>query len=464
MGWSEEELNTKKGMSLSSKILLALIACLILMIIIILMILTNGKGTTYKITLDGATVNTISEENIFTTVDNVLYVNIEEFAKLVGYEYHKGEYKSTKIEEDKCYVEGPIETASFYINHNEVYKLLVNESNSTYNKFTIKNNIVTINNKNYAPIEAIGIAFNTFISQTENSFDIYTLDYLVTLYDATVQQWGYTSIAEQSFESKKSILYGYLIVNKEGGLYKIIDTGNTTEIVLDRYTSIEFLEYSKEFFVTNTSNQMGVINLDGTSKIEPLYESISLLDKEAGLYLIKQNSKYGVVKSRNVTVIFPEYDAIGVNSNITNTSSNNSLLLDTLIPVYKDNKCGAYDKQGNLILNLEFDSFGYASNSIEINGIKESVEPVLTIERCKGIVVKKGDKYGLISVDGKELVPVAVEGIYAIRGEEEDEKYFMLYNGEEINLIQRLISAGLLEEKAEEETGNPSIKNEIVVE
>ena len=57
----------------------------------------------------------------------ITYINIKEFAKLVGYEYHEGEYKGFTNEKNKCYVKGPIETASFYANDNKVNKLLVNQ-------------------------------------------------------------------------------------------------------------------------------------------------------------------------------------------------------------------------------------------------------------------------------------------------------------------------------------------------
>lgn len=67
-----------------------------------------------------------------------------------------------------------------------------------------------------------------------------------------------------------------------------------------------------------------------------------------------------------------------------------------------------------------------------------------------------------MTLEGKELVQVLVDGIYAIRGiEDEDSKYFMLYNGEELNVIERLIKAGLIEEKVQEEIQSPTDNNLI---
>ena len=468
MGWTSEEIKpTKKSMETSTKILIAIIACVVMIITLILFLLLNIKTNTFDLSIDAKTKKNYDINKLISKIDDVTYINIEEFAKLVGYEYHGGEYKAFTIEEGKCYVQGNEETATFYANDNKVCKLPVNLLQEDYREYEIDNTIKIKNNKMYAPIEAISLAFNVSIGEDINSMTIYTLDYLVKYYNNKVIGQGYSDITEQSFENKKAILYGYLIVNKEKGLYKIIDDTNSKEIVPDKYKAIEFSENTQEFLVTNSLGQVGIINLDGTTKIEPTYDSISVLDKNAGLYLIQKNKKYGVVKSGNVTVIVPEYDNIG----LTNLSSNSIIdnkyfLLDKLIPVYKDNKWGAFNKNGKLILKLEYDEFGCSETSVEINNVEKAVEPVITIERCKGVVVKKDEKYGVIDLDGKEMVPIAVESIYAMKNiEDEDSRYFMIYNGEELNIIERLILAGFIKPKQEEkekEEENNTIENNII--
>lgn len=450
MGWSSnEEQPTKKGMETSSKILLAIIACVLLIIILIVVLLLNIQQNTFNISVDGNVVNA-NRDTLITKIDNTTYINIEEFAKLVKYEYHEGEYKAFTIEKDKCYVQGVNETATFYLNDNKVCKLPINDLASDYQEYTVENTIKSLNGKMYASVEAINLAFNVVVDEDKNSLDIYTLDYLVNNFDKKVKEWGYTGIAEQDFENQKSLLYGYLIVKKENGLYKIIDNDNKKEIVSDKYNSIQFTENTKEFFVTNSLGQVGIINLDGTTKIEPVYESISVLDKKSNLYLIQKNKKYGVVKSGNITIIYPEYDSIGLDTkNITTKNVESQyLILDTLIPVCKNDKWGAFDKTGNIVIKVEYDGFGCNISTIEINGTKKAVSPVLAIGECKGIVVKKAEKYGVLDINGKELVPIAVDSIYEIENfEDENSKYYMLYNNDELNIIERLIKAGLIEDK-----------------
>ena len=466
MGWSSDEpKSTKKKMETSTKILIAIIACVLIIITLILVLLLNIQTNTFNLLIDAKIKSNYDINKLITRIDDITYINIEEFAKLVGYEYHGGEYKSFTIEEGKCYVQGSEETATFYANDNKVCKLPVNLLQEDYREYKVENTIKIKNGKMYAPIEAISLAFNVSIGEDIDSMTIYTLDYLVKYYNNKVTGWGYSDITEQSFENKKAILYGYLIVNKENGLYKIIDENNSKEIVPDKYKMIEFSENTQEFLVTNSLGQVGIINLDGTTKIEPTYDAISVLDKNSGLYLIQKNEKYGVIKSGNVTVIAPEYNAIGL-SNISSDSiiDNKYFLLDKLIPVSKDNKWGAFDKNGKLILKLEYDAFGCNLTSVEIGDTEhKAVEPVITIERCNGVVVEKDKKYGVIDLEGKEMVPIAVESVYGIKNvEDEDSKYFMLYNGEELNIIERLIIAGFIEPKKVEKEESNTIENNII--
>lgn len=448
MGWnSEEEESNKSGMKMSSKILIAIIICLIVIISLIGVLMIYIQTTSYKVYFDGEKYNK-DISNLSESIDGVTYIQIEEFAKLVKYDYHKGEYKNFTIEEDKCYVQNKNETASFYLNDNKVCKLPIGKVTEDYRVYEAENTVKELNGKMYATIDAIQKAFNVQIYEGKNSLTIFTLEYLVSYYNDKVTSWGYASIADQAFENTKSILYNCLIVKKEDGLYKIINLDNTKEIVSDKYSSIEFIENTQEFFVTNSLNKVGIINLDGSTKIDPEYNSIEVLDKESELYLIKENGKCGVVRSGNITIIYPEYDSIGLKvEEYPNHKNSKYVLLDKLIPVCKGEKYGAFDKDGNLILKLEYNGFGCNKKQVEIGGIKKDVNPVLTIERCNGIVVKKGDKYGIKSVDGKDLVSINLDNIYSVENEDKKIEYYMLYKNTELNIIEELIKAKLIEEE-----------------
>lgn len=219
-------------------------------------------------------------------------------------------------------------------------------------------------------------------------------------------KWGYKDITEQNFENKKALLYDRLIVKKDGGLYKIINCSNTTEIVPDKYEEIQFSESEQNFLVTNSAEKVGIINLEGKVEIEPIYDSITLLDKKNNLYIVEENEKFGIVESGENKVISIKYDEIGCNI----TSVNN-------------------------------------------NEVKKDVTPVTTIEECNGIVVKKGDKYGVIDFEEKTIVPFEVDYIYSIEDDGKIE-YFMIYNGEELNIIDMLIEQGIIEDPYKEKEDN----------
>ena len=117
------------------------------------------------------------------------------------------------------------------------------------------------------------------------------------------------------------------------------------------------------------------------------------------------------------------------------------------------------------MLNVEYDGFGCNLETVEINGIRKGVKPVFIIERCNGIVIEKNEKYGLVNTKGEELVPIAVDNIYEVENpENENSKYFMFYNGKELNIIERLIAANLIEDNSIPETQqeNNEINNNLI--
>ena len=265
-------------METSSKILLSIITCLVVIIILIGTLIFYIQTTSYKLYLDGKNYDS-NIDDLVKEVDGISYIQIEQFAKLVKYDYHKGEFKGFTVEEDKCYVQNANETASFFLNDSKVCKLPVDKITEDYRTYNTENTVKEINGKMYATIDAISLAFNVQISEDEKSLTVFTLDYLVSYYDNKVISWGYTGIKDQTFENTKSILYDCLIVKKEEGLYKIIDTENTKEIVSDKYNSIEFIENTKEFFVT-AEGSAGIIAKDGSTLVKPTeFDSIENFDQ-----------------------------------------------------------------------------------------------------------------------------------------------------------------------------------------
>lgn len=415
MGWTSDEqpIRKKSNIEKSTKILLGVIAVVVLIIILIIIMLINVQKNMIILIIDGKEKKDYDINKLISNNEAESYINIEEFAKLVGYEYHKGEYKSFSNEENKCYVKGDNETATFYLEDNIINKVSLDDESEEYKEHKVEKKLIKINDKLYATKEAIQIAFNVQVTKKENVIYIKTLDYIVKVNNNNALKWGYKNITEQNFENKKALLYDRLIVKKEDGLYKIIDCNNTTEIVPDKYEEIQFSESEQNFLVTNNIEKVGIINLEGKVEIDPIYDSITLLNKKKNFYIVEENDKFGIVESGKNKVISTKYDEIGCNI----TSINN-------------------------------------------NGTKKNVNSVITIEECDGIVVKKGDKYGVIDFEEKIIVPFEVDSIYSIENAGKIE-YFMIYNGEELNIIDMLIEQGIIEDPYKEKEENKIDKNDI---
>ena len=220
MGLNYENSTNEKQTKPIYKILIALIICVLIIICISFTLLQSLKKNRFVVTIDEKEVSVSSTTELAKTVDDVTYINIKEFAKLVGYEYHDGEYKSFSQDKDKCYVQGENETASFYIDENKLYKLPVNQLTSEYREYSFKNKTKQINGIVYAPIEMINVAFNTVIQASEKSISAYTLSYVVNRYNQKAVNWGYEKITDYNFENQKAILYGFIIESYKFRQYK----------------------------------------------------------------------------------------------------------------------------------------------------------------------------------------------------------------------------------------------------
>ena len=142
----------------------------------------------------------------------------------------------------------------------------------------------------------------------------------------------------------------------------------------------------------------------GQAKIKIEYDNIKLIDKILRLWLVKTGNIYGVLDKNGKTVICEEYDAIGIDTTKfpPDKTHNGMMLFDNAIPVSKSGKWGLYNKDGNLILYLEYDGFGCMAGNL------------LTIPEVNGIIVSQNGFYGLVDAKGNNLIPCEYTKIYKI--------------------------------------------------
>lgn len=399
----------------------AMILIFVMIIVIIFMMMYVQKGA-FRVYINEVLVK-IPEDIFIIEPDGKVYVSIKDIANYLGYEAHNGEYKLYSEDTNKCYVNCPNETASFFLNSNKISKVPPDQTKD-YSDYTIQEPVISRNGKLYCSQEGIQIGFNVSFTydQENNRIQIYTLPKLLEIYNKIMVGYGYQPIASEdnssavdtkTFNNQKAILYNMFVVKKEGGLYGVIDKDNE-EIISSKYTNIEFNENAKEFYVTSTTNKVGIVTQKGVTKINLLYDSVQMVDKDNGLYLVKSSNKYGILGSNGETIIHLEYDQIGVDSNSfsNNDIKNKYLLFDNVIPVMQNRKWGLMNKKGKLMVPIEFDHLGYISTE------SGNANSLLIIPSYKCIVLgKQQDKisrYGIYDYEGNQVIPLALEKVYSV--------------------------------------------------
>ena len=443
----------KKPKNKSTKLILILIAVVTMFIIIIGITISILKANEFNFYVDGKPVSV--SDDIYIIKDGKVYLAIKDISKLVGYEYHNGEYKIYSEDTDKCYVENANETVSFVLGSNRILKVAPN-SNEEYEEHVIEDTVKNFNSKLYATSEAICKGMNLKFNYEKNGITIYTMSYLSKYHENTIKNYGYTEISND-FNNQKTILNNMFIVKNSSGRYGVIDIKNN-EIIGTKYNDIKYIENSNEFWVKDNQEKVGIIKADGTTKIQLSYEDIKTLDKSAKYYIVKQNAKYGVINQNGENIIYPEYDNIGIDISKFSTEniSNQYLLYERIIPVSKNGKWGAYDITGKLILNIEYDSIGCTTTKVN----DRQVNPVVLIPNYNAIVVCKDQKYGIVDIFGDTLVPIALENVYSITSAG-NSIYYMTYKEETIE-IEKYLTPDIIKDTTEK-NNNEVNQNNITV-
>ena len=179
---------------------------------------------------------------------------------------------------------------------------------------------------------------------------------------------------------------------KQNGLYGLINLKGKV-ITKPLYEKIESVPYKEGELLVQKAGKQGVINSKGVELVKPEYDSIigdgyyNQKDyKEAG-YIVgnkqENNIKYGYLNKKGEIELPVEYDEI---SRITNVEDKSVYLITT-----KNGKKGLV-RNGKIIFENIYDQFEY-NDTIEV------------------IKVKQGEKYGIVDLNGKTILPVEYENI-----------------------------------------------------
>lgn len=436
---NKEEKKKKK----STKIVLAAIIFVIIIIISIVAYLVYLQSTVMTLTIDGKANEKLKSLLVFES-DGTIYAPIKEIATYFGYESYNGEYSDKSEEPSKCYVQSQNEIANFELGENKIYKLDLTEKNANYEYVYMKKPVKAINGVLYVSTEGLEKAFNISFeyNQEVNKVTIWTLPYLYQYYTSKVLDYGYAELNSE-FVNQKSILKNQLVVlkNKNKKQYGVIDVDGTV-ILEAKYDNITYLHNTGDFLV-ESDKKVGILSSSGETKVQIIYDSIELMDSDAGLYVAKKDNQYGVIDIKGNIKIYIENDEIGMD--ISKFSQNNIkskyILADNLIPVRKDKYWGLYDKNGNQLVEYKYDSLGYiASNN------KEALN-LLVIPNYNVLVACKDRKYTLVNSSGSELFATVADDIYmTISGGEKH--YYITVNDKKMDAEEWLNRNGITANKS----------------
>ena len=440
MNLIEEEFQNKEEKKKKRTTTIILVAIIFVFIAIIATVsyLIYLQNSTLKVLLDGKENQKI-KQLLQIEEDGTVYIPIKEIAGFLGYESYNGEYKEKSEETSKCYIQNENEVANFSLGSNKIYKLDLTKTNENYEYEYTKKPVKAKEGILYATSEAIEKAFNISFQydQDKNRIRMYTMPYLIQNYSGKVLDYGYTEISDV-FANKKTILQDMLVVKKgeNKNIYGVIDTQGKN-VLEAKYDNITYLPDVGDFLVEN-NKKVGILSKNGETKVQIMYDSIELMDYDAGLYVVKKDNKYGVIDLQGKTKIYIENDEIGIDSSKfeQNNIKNKYLLADNLIPVRKDKLWGLYDKNGKQIVDFKYDSFGYIAST------NKDALNLLVIPDHNVIVACKDKKYTLLNQAGKELFAPIADDIYMnISGGEK--LYWIAVNNNRMDATKYLDQTGV---------------------
>lgn len=459
MNLIDESLDCKKKdkSKKMAKIILILIAVIVVAIICVLGTLMYIQDSELKLYINGTSNDKVKDMMVIED-DGTVYFPVKEVASYLGYQSYNGEYTDKSEDASKCYIQNDDEIANFVLNSNKIYKLVLENSDGNYDYYYAKKTVKAMNGKLYITSDALENAFNlAFTYDTEkNRAYIYTMPYLIESYESKVLDYGYESISD-NFVNQKAILNNMLVVTKnQGKTYAVIDT-NGSAIIEAKYDNIEYLQNTGDFLVTS-NNKVGIISSKRETKVQLLYDSLELVDSDAGLYIAKRDNKYGVIDSKGNIKVYIEYDQIGIdNTKFEQNNIKNKYLLDNgMIPARKDKYWGAFDKNGNEVLGFEYDSLGYIATSN-----KEAIN-LLIIPDYNLMVVCQNKKYALVNSSGEMVIrPVLDDAYMTISAGKK--YYYMNANDRKINIEEFLDSQGPstnTSKNSDDENSNMTVSDE----
>lgn len=455
-GELERNARSRKNVVIS----LAFCAFLIVCLLVLIAFIRYQDSITEKLFVDGTQVPI--PNGFYRVIDGEIYVDLKQIGSLFGYDYTKGVYGEFNENNDSCYMKNSFELiavtagADRYTKHTitdgenrkigTIENVKIKQKDGYNESFKLEKPIRFEDGILFVHQNNISEMFNIQVDWKEYRINFYTLNYLEDFANRTMGGLGFVDL-DDNFENLKALNYNLMIVGDgetkgTSELYGVYNLSTGAEILSMKYDEITFVQNTQEFYITAANGTVGIFDKVGNTVI-PLseYEAISLLDEKNKLYLVEKDKEYGVLNKTGEELIYPQYDAIGIEIDdfISEEIDDGLLLFDKCIPVKKDGKYGLYSIGGKRLLETTYDGFGYISPvKTTSSGSEQSSILIPSYVGINGIVVNLDEKYGIFDVNvGGLILPTVFDKIYSVKLEGE-RIYYGSYNGAELELSQFL--------------------------
>lgn len=465
-----------------------------LIIVIILMILLavaagcvwyyaqTLKTNLFKVVIDSVSSSKASnQEGLFIIENGKVYTSISDICSYVGYNFYRGGYRQYTEDRTKCYVNNSREIVTFASGSNEIVKYPA-DVNELPQNFEIEEEVILKGERLYIDSQGLAKAFNLIVSYDaeNNTVSITALPYLTAYYERTYPEISLENSEfgeDVKFNNEKALLNNLIVVKDPSTeLYGVSTFDNNNQlipVISARYSQVEYMEGTDDFIVTTEDKKVGIIGSDGLTKVRPDYDTIDIIDRNVGLYLVSNQNKQSVININGKIIVHPDYDSIGldVNSYEDQQVTNRYLLLGNCIPVKLNNKWGLIDKDGETILQVQCDEIG--CNEVS-DKVEKNTSGIVLVPDIQGIVVeidtvsednnKRTKNYGIINaMTGQLMVNTVLDSVYSVTTEEVT-RYYMTSRGEVYNIIdwweQQRKPSNVNETNNEDSTTENTIDNE----
>ena len=469
--YDEEELRRKneKSNKIRKLVVIGMFTTLVLIIalmgIIYYLIYNPNKITVY---LSGK-----EDENLETNLtliasedgkSQIMYFPIRKIADKFGYKSYDGDYSVNVEGKENCYIENEKEVAIFSLNSNTIYKIdktiQNNNQESEYEEYKIENPIKQQNGELFVDLEGLRKGFNLSVSYSNKTkkITINKLDEYIDSASKYITQKKYGKLDEK-FANQKALLDNMMIIETESnGLKGVRSYSEDKEILGAQYNDITYIP-QKSSFIVQKNSKVGIIGNDGIVKIKPLYDKLTLIDDENGLYLAENDRFFGVIDSNENIKIYLEYQKIGVDISQfkQNGLKKGYVLLDKIIPAQKDGKWILFkiestnnpDGSKNVQCRNLFENNKYGIDYIDNIGCitgtnRGTVTNLLLIKEYNVILVQKYQKYGFLNVDGNPASNMIYQDAFIEKTSGKKDYFVVDGNGNTLRVEDELRKVGTI--------------------